>query len=224
VALDWFGDPDPARIGDAKIFVNQIAKPQDTFVIKYITNLYLNEPKFPDTPMKPLFAPFLLAADTRKIMAPFHNRIRKACALIAATLILPALAYAGNNQGDEGPCFKPGIPNGTYVFNITGLGPAIPPATGLASLAAVGRVTYFANGTTSGVTSFSFGGTVHTGVTFVGTFTVNEDGSVSETDQQTSPPGLLLHFNVYSTPDANTLTIVQTDAGTIASGFDTRGR
>jgi hypothetical protein len=154
----------------------------------------------------------------------FQNRIRKACALTAATLILPALAYAGNNRGDEGPDFKPGIPNGTYVFNITGLGPAFPPATGFASLAAVGRVTYFANGTTSGVTSFSFGGTVYTGVTFAGTFTVNADGSVSETDKQTKPPGLLLHFDVYPTPDANTLTIVQTDAGTIASGFDTRGR
>jgi hypothetical protein len=172
--------------------------------------------------MKPLFAPFLLAADTRKIIAPFHNRIRKACALTAATLILPALAYAGNNRGDEGPDFKPGIPNGTYVFNITGLGPAT--TGGLASLAAAGRVTYFANGTTSGVTSFSFGGTIYTGVPFAGTFTVNADGSVSEIDQQMKPPGLKLHFDVYPTPDANTLTIVQTDAGTIASGFDTRGR
>ena len=153
-----------------------------------------------------------------------HNRISKVCSLVAATLILPALAYAGNNRGDESPDFKPGIPNGTYVFNITGLGPAFPPATGFASLAAVGRVTYFANGTTSGVTSFSFGGTVFIGVTFAGTFTVNADGSVSETDQQTKPPGLLLHFDVYPTPDANTLTIVQTDPGTIASGFDTRGR
>ena len=31
----------------------------------------------------------------------FHNRIRKVCALVAATLILPALAYAQNNQGDN---------------------------------------------------------------------------------------------------------------------------
>jgi hypothetical protein len=31
----------------------------------------------------------------------FHNRIRKVCALGAATLILPALAYAQNNQGDN---------------------------------------------------------------------------------------------------------------------------
>ena len=31
----------------------------------------------------------------------FHNRIGKVCALVAATLILPALAYAQNNQGDN---------------------------------------------------------------------------------------------------------------------------
>jgi hypothetical protein len=31
----------------------------------------------------------------------FHNRISKVCALVAATLILPALAYAQNNQGDN---------------------------------------------------------------------------------------------------------------------------
>ena len=29
----------------------------------------------------------------------FRNRIGKTCALVAATLILPVLAYAGNNQG-----------------------------------------------------------------------------------------------------------------------------
>ena len=40
----------------------------------------------------------------REIMTPpFHNRIRKVCALVAATLILPALAYAQNNQGDNQP-------------------------------------------------------------------------------------------------------------------------
>jgi hypothetical protein len=33
--------------------------------------------------------------------ALFHNRIRKVCALAAATLILPSLAYAQNNQGND---------------------------------------------------------------------------------------------------------------------------
>ena len=119
---------------------------------------------------------------------------------------------------------KLGVPNGTYVFNITGLVPPTPGATTLVPLAAVGRVTYFANGTTSGVTSFSIDGQLQTEVTFAGTFTVNTDGSVSETDKQTCGPGLLLHFSLYPTPDGNTLTIVQTDPGTIASGVDTRGR
>ena len=31
----------------------------------------------------------------------FHNCIRKVCGLVAATLILPALAYAQNNQGND---------------------------------------------------------------------------------------------------------------------------
>lgn len=31
----------------------------------------------------------------------FHNRICKVCSLVAATLILPTLAYAQNNQGDN---------------------------------------------------------------------------------------------------------------------------
>jgi hypothetical protein len=39
---------------------------------------------------------------TRKMNAPlFHNRICKVCSLVAATLILPSLAYAQNNQGDN---------------------------------------------------------------------------------------------------------------------------
>ena len=193
--------------------------------------------KFPDTPMKPLFATFLLAADTRKIMAPFHNRIRKACALTAATLILPALAYAQNNQGDDqgngGPGINLGIPNGTYVSHITGLipPPNSPPTTPpTLSLAAIVRITYFPNatrtgGTTSGVASFSIGGTVLTGVPIAGIFKVNlQDGSVLETDTQTSPPGLTLHFILYPTPDANTIAILQTDNNTIASGVETRGR
>ena len=32
----------------------------------------------------------------------FHNRIGKVCALVAAALILPALAYAGGNNNDQG--------------------------------------------------------------------------------------------------------------------------
>jgi uncharacterized protein (TIGR02246 family) len=44
--------------------------------------------------MKRLITRFLLAADTRTMTAPFHNRIRKVCPLMAATLILPALTIS----------------------------------------------------------------------------------------------------------------------------------
>jgi hypothetical protein len=154
----------------------------------------------------------------------FHNRICKVCSLVAATLILPALAYAQNNQGDEGPSIKPGVPHGTYAFQDSGYVPPTPGATTLVPLEAAGRLTFFANGTTSGLVSFSIGGTVFSHVRLKGTFTVNADGSVSETETQLDSPGLKLHFDDYPTPDGNTITFVATDSGTIVSGFDTRGR
>ena len=148
----------------------------------------------------------------------------KVCSLVAATLILPALAYAQNNQGDDQGNGGRGIPNGTYVFNITGYFP-----TG-AFVAAVVRTTYTPNktgsgGTTSSVASYAiFGGPLYTGVTVTGTFTVNKDGSLTETYTQTSSPFQTLHFISYPTPDANTITILETDPGAVTSGVGTRGR
>jgi hypothetical protein len=154
----------------------------------------------------------------------------KVCSLVAATLILPALAYAQNNQGDDQGNRGRGIPNGTYVFTINGfLVPPAPGVSGQVALAAAGRETNFPDrrmnaGTTSGVTSFSIGGQVLSRVTFEGTFTVNADGSVSETDTQTSGPMLTPHFNAYPSLDGNTITTIQTDTGAIATGFLTGGR
>ncbi len=162
---------------------------------------------------------------TRKMNLPlFHNRICKVCSLVAATLILPTLAYAQNNQGDGRFGIKPGIPSGTYAFQDSGYVPPTPGATTLVPLEAAGRLTFFANGTTSGLVTFSIGGTVFSHVRLKGTFTVNADGSVSETETQLDSPGLKLHFDDYPTPDGNTITFVATDSGTIVSGFDTRGR
>jgi hypothetical protein len=45
---------------------------------------------------------FCKLRDTQKMNLPlFHNCIRKVCTLVAATLILPTLAYADNNRGDD---------------------------------------------------------------------------------------------------------------------------
>ena len=155
----------------------------------------------------------------------------KVCSLVAATLILPTLTYAENNQGNGGPGFNLGIPNGTYVFNITGL---FSPTSTLAPVAAVTRITYTPNatgsgGTTSGVASYSFAPpgastVLFKGVPVVGFFTVQVDGSLLETYIQKGPPFQTLHFISYPTPDANTIAILETDPGAVSSGVGTRGR
>ena len=153
----------------------------------------------------------------------FHNRIRKVCALVAATLILPILAYADNNRGDDHGDRRPGVPNGTYVFFDSGYYvPPFPGVSGQVPEAGAGQATFFANGTLSVVSSFSFGGQVFTGVTSTGTFTVNADGSVSQT--VTTSLGDVLHHDLYPTPDGNTIAIVQTDPGSIWNGVLTRRR
>jgi len=73
--------------------------------------------------------------------------------------------------------------------------------------------------------TFSIGGQVFSGITLAGTFTVNADGSVSETFEQTSGPLMVtLHFTAYLTPDGNTSAFVATDPGSVVSGVATRGR
>ena len=76
-------------------------------------------------------------------------------------------------------------------------------------------------GKTSGVLTASINGQISP-ITIKGTFQVNKDGSVFETEQQTGGPNALLHFTDYPTPDGNTITFVATDPGSIVSGIDTR--
>ena len=157
----------------------------------------------------------------------FHNCIRKVCTLVAATLILPALAYADNNQGDDHGDGRPGVPNGTYSFTNNAWVPAnpnqAPVVDGQVPLAGSGRWTFFANGTTSAVGTFSAGGEVFN-ITFKGTFTPNGDGSFSATTNILTPFQETTHFILYPTPDGNTIGFVQTDPGSTQNGVLTRGR
>jgi len=171
---------------------------------------------------------------TRKMKASlFHNRICKVCTLVAATLILPSLAYAQNNQGN-GPGINPSVPNGTYSLTENGWVPAtnpgqVPVVDGQVPFAGAGRITYIPTGTingqvtgkTSGVLTASINGQIFP-ITVKGFFTVNPDGSVSGIEKQTGGPNALLHFTGYPTPDGNTITFVLTDPGSIACGIDTR--
>ena len=151
----------------------------------------------------------------------FHNRIGKVCALVAATLILPTLAYAQNNQGDDQGNGRPGIPNGTYVLTENGFVP------GQVPIAGAGRSTIIPNatgsgGTLSSVASYSVGGTVFIAVTSTGTFTVNADGSVSGTTNILTPFQQTIHAILYPTPDGNTIAFVGNEPGNTLNGVQTR--
>ena len=163
---------------------------------------------------------------TRKMKAPlFHNRICKVCSLVAATLILPTLAYADNNRGDDHGDGRPGVPNGTYAFTNSGWVPVHPNqhpvVDGQVPLAGSGRWTFFANGTLSGVSAFSAGGQVFE-LTFAGTFTSNGDGSFSATVNILTPFQGTADFILYPSPDGNTITFLQNTPGETEAGFMTR--
>jgi hypothetical protein len=134
-------------------------------------------------------------------------------------LYLALATDRGLAHDDQG--IKPGVPNGTYASHVTGYVPAGPSGP-LVALAAAGHITYSADGTTSGVFTASIGGQIST-FPVHGTWTINPDGSFSETDTQAGGPGLTLHFRAYPTLDGNTITFAQTDPGSIASGVETRG-
>ena len=93
---------------------------------------------------------------TKKMKASlFHNRIRKVCALVAATLILPSLAYAQNNQGDNN--------QGDDLFSNNGLSYLITitiPNTQPPAFVARGVLTFHADHTVSSILSVQEGGHV----------------------------------------------------------------
>ena len=137
------------------------------------------------------------------------KRLGKLLAFAGAVIGLgttPGLA-----QDDQG-IIKPFVPNGTYADHVTGYVPG--PSGSLVPLAAAGHLTISADGTTSGVFTGSINGQIST-FPVHGTWTINPDGSISETDVQAGGPGLTLHFKKYPTLDGNTITGVQTDPGSI---------
>jgi hypothetical protein len=99
----------------------------------------------------------------KQTMKPTIRRcLALAIAFLGLYLALPDCGLAQNNQdqNDQGTSINLRGPNGTYPFQHSGYAPAIPPATGLVPLQATGQETFFANGTLTGLESFSYGGTI----------------------------------------------------------------
>jgi hypothetical protein len=164
-----------------------------------------------------------VTADSREKQT-MKPTIRRWLALVTASmglyLGLSVCGLAQNNQGQNDQGVQLGVPNGTYAFQDSGY---VTDASGnLVLLHSAGQLTFFANGKITGLSSFSVPGIPpFSRVGLSGTFKVNGDGSVSLT--VTTQQGETRNFDVYPTPDGNTFTFVDTDPGTIVSGFATRG-
>ena len=106
----------------------------------------------------------------KQTMKPTIRRcLALAIAFLGLYLALPDCGLAQNNQGQNDQGIKLGVPNGTYAFQDTGY--VLGPSGNLVPLGAAGRLTFFANGTTSGLVSFSIGRTVYSRVALKGGFT-----------------------------------------------------
>ncbi|HEU5230378.1 MAG TPA: hypothetical protein VFU49_21340 [Ktedonobacteraceae bacterium] len=72
-----------------------------------------------------------------------------------------------------------------------------------------------------GVLSQSVNGKIMSQIRFTGTYTVTPDCVVTLTNTTTT--GVTSHFDLFTTPDGNRATFVQTDPGVVMSGVQTRG-
>ena len=164
-----------------------------------------------------------VTADSIKheLYANKQNNLWRLMCILAAVTLIPALAHAQNNQGN-GPTPIPGV--GFTIFTDGGyLSPPTPGIITPTPLAAASWTQNFPNGTSVGVVTFSIGGVISTRVTLSGTFTINPDGSMSSTVQQTSPPGFLLHFIGYPLPDNSLNAFIGTDPGGNVTGYNILG-
>jgi len=101
-----------------------------------------------------------------------------------------------------------GTLKGTYVTG-SSVGYVTDPSTGnLIPITSAGVETFFGNGHASGVVTVALPGQVFQRIPFTATYTVNGDGSVSET---TFGPETDT-FDLYPTPDGSTIAQIQTNA------------
>jgi hypothetical protein len=128
-----------------------------------------------------------------------------------AFLALAIVAFALAPQAFSAQCpLGNATLHGTYIVFGTGTIVGVGPVT------AVGVETWDGQGNTVATYTASVNGNVYPGITVTGTYSVNPDctGSNAESDGS--------HYNIVASPNGNSTTWIQTDAGTVISGTETR--
>jgi hypothetical protein len=132
---------------------------------------------------------------------------------LLASLALAIITFALAPQAFSAQCpLGNATLHGPYIVFGTGTIIGVGPVT------VVGVNTWDGQGNTVATYTASVNGTVYPGVSVTGSYTVNPDctGSVSESDGS--------HYNFVALPDGNGTTWIQTDAGTVVSGTESRLR
>lgn len=100
--------------------------------------------------------------------------------------------------------------HGTYL--VSGRGTIV----GVGPISAVGEITYDGQGNSIATVTLSVNGTIHSGVTVTGTYTVNSDCTGSHTESDGS------HYDFVVTTEGNTASWIEVDSGTVVSGTEVR--
>lgn len=130
-----------------------------------------------------------------------------------ASLALSIVTFALAPQAFSAQCpLGNATIHGSFVVFGTGTIVGVGPVT------VVGVQTWDGQGNNSATHTVSVNGTVYTGITKTGTYSVNPDctGSTTQSDGT--------HYNFVVSPDGNSTTWIEIDAGTVISGTETRLR
>jgi hypothetical protein len=130
---------------------------------------------------------------------------------LLASLALAVVMFALVPQAFSAECpLGNATLHGSYVVFGTGTIVGVGPVT------VVGVQTWDGQGNTVAIHTVSVNGNIFTGVTKTGTYSVNPDctGSTAQSDGS--------HYDFVASPDGNSTTWIETDAGTVISGTETR--
>jgi hypothetical protein len=158
--------------------------------------------------------------ETRKVLMQLRRRWGKWLAVVivgVGVLVLGITQAAGAvlaaTPGTGARCSLATF-NGTYIMNTQGIeiGGATPGPFAYAAISV-----YDGKGCTQGTFSGSFNGVIVRNQFGTGTYTVNADCTVTETDNLGG--GAFAHYDGFLSPDGNLITFVETDTGMIVSAI-----
>lgn len=153
-------------------------------------------------------------------MIQSHGWARNIALFGGIWLVALILTSVSVQAGDSNPACGNATMHGTYVYGYTGY---IVTGGMLTHFAVAGLAVFNGDGTSHGVwTTATEGQPVARLGTFHGIYSVNSDCSATETD--TDQNGNVFHYDDFTSPGGDEISFVETDAGVVSSGTETRTR